>query len=119
MDRKDITHAAFLDLSKAFDLISHSIFLSKLASLGFSSSAVYLIQSYLVGRKQRVKVNGVFSDWATRGVPQGTILGPLFFNMYVNDVMNYISIGCKISQYADYCLVFASGKNSQEVLKRH
>ena len=74
-DRK-IVHAVLLDLSKAFDSLSHEVVLSKLKSLSFSSSAYRFIKNFLSDRLQQISLNGVKSDWIElkQGVPQGTIL---------------------------------------------
>ena len=97
-----------LDLSKAFDSLSHEIILSKLKSLGFSYSAIKFI--FLSDRLQQVSLNGVKSDWIElkQGVPQGTTLGPLLFNLYVNDLTRQITEDARIIQYADDCLLFCS-----------
>ena len=109
----NIVHAVLLDLSKAFDSLSHQILLKKLESLHFSpSSATQIVESFLTGRLQQVSLNGVLSEWIElkQGVPQGTVAGPLFFNLYVNDLPELISTPAHILQYADDCLVFCSDK---------
>ena len=113
-------HAALLDLSKAFDSISHEVLIGKMLSLGFSNGANALIASFLNKRIQRVNVNGIFSDWIEikRGVPQGTVLGPLLFNLYVNDIQERLYEGCTLVQYADDCMVFSSSIISEDALKR-
>ena len=85
LDEKKVVTAAFLDLSKAFDSIDHSLLLEKLKHLGFSSSAILFIKSYLSNRHQRVVIPEAESDWleVKQGVPQGTVFRDHSFSTYM------------------------------------
>ena len=117
LDNKDHCTAIAVDLSKAFDSISHSLLISNLKAYGFTESAVNRIHSYLCDRLQCVKIGNTYSDWKIiqLGVPQGSILGPLLFNQFING-HTYSVDDAKLRLYADDTTLYLSHPN-QDVLQ--
>ena len=108
---KDI-RAVFLDISKAFDEISLPGLIFKIKSFGISSDLLELIKNFLSNRFQRVVLNGQTSEWGkiNAGVSQGSILGPLFFLIYINDLTDGISSIMK--PFADDTSLFSVVQNN-------
>ena len=97
-----------LDISKAFDRVWHDGLLYKLKCMGFEGNAMSVIQSFLENRYQRVILNGQSSNWEiiTAGVPQGSILGPLLFLVYINDIS--FDLECNVKLFADDTCLFST-----------
>ena len=106
------------DLSKAFNCILHDLIIAKLDTYGFHIDALKLILDYLSNRKQRVKVNDAYSSWKDilYGVPQGSILGPLLFNIHLCDLFYFLE-DLDIASYADDTAIYTVSQKKESVIR--
>ena len=115
LDKGEYVGVVFMDLSKAFDTISHDLLLAKLKAYGFSHNVLAFMINYLKTRSHRANINSNFSTWeeVKAGVPQGSILGSLLFNIFIN--IFYFEDKSYLSNCADDNVLYAFGSNMTEV----
>ena len=114
LDKKKPVDVIYLDFSKAFDKVPHARLIKKVRSMGFGSQITSWLEDWLSGRTQRVMLNGSYSNWSDvcSGVPQGSVLGPLLFLVYVNDTD--CGLEANISKFADDTKIFHEVSSLEE-----
>ena len=117
-DKGGFAGGVLMDLSKAFDTINHKLLIAKLRAYGFGISSLEIIFDYLSNRWQRTKINTSFSTWSLLlcGLPQGSILGPKFFNISIND-MFYEFVNTDVCNVADDTTPFACDMNLENLIR--
>ena len=119
MNNGKLSGVAFIDLRTAFDTVNHCILLNKLKAIGASDVALKWFRSYLTGRTQRVHFKKSLSNplEVNAGVPQGSILGPLLFIVFINSLSNVIQHG-KVFMYADDTTLSVCGNDVNDISKK-
>ena len=119
LDDKGAIGLVLTDLSKAYDCLPYDLLVAKLHAYGFGLSSLQMIYSYLTSRKQRVKIKSTYSSWldVKSGVPQGSVLGPFLFNVFINDIF-YAIEASKICNFADDNTIYALSHNVESMIAK-
>ena len=118
LDKSGFVGTILMDLSKAYDCLPHDLLVAKLEVYDIDKTGLNLIYNYLSNCKQRTKINSWYSDWydIVRGVPQGSILGPLLFNLFINDLFLFIE-RTNICNFADDNTIYSCQNDLKTILE--
>ena len=119
VDKSGKVGAILMDLSKAYDCLPHDLQIAKLAAYGVGKKSLRILYSYLTSRKHRVRIGSSISEWleVLLGVPQGSILGPILFNIFINDLLFSIEKS-DICNFTDDNTIYACDKSFEDILFR-
>ena len=111
------TDIIYTDFRKAFDSVAHKRLLLKLKCYGIGGKMLLWLENFLTGRRQRVVLNGSFSRWSevVSGVPQGSVLGPMLFLFFVNELPNTVNV--KIKLFANDCKLYTSVASTEDCIE--
>lgn len=114
LDKGFSVDTIYLDFQKAFDSVPYNRLLVKLEAYGVTGNILKWIKNFLSDRQQRVMINGIASEWTevTSGVPQGSVLGPLLFILYINDLPDIVKTHCKL--FADDAKIYKEINNIED-----
>ena len=117
IDNSEYVYTVLIDLSKAYGYIPHDLLIAKLEAYDLDKTILHLLRDYLSNRKQRTKIGSSFSDWwdIIGGIPQGSILGPLLFNILKNEMLFFVSKS-DICNFADDNTLSSCGKMLGDIL---
>ena len=118
LDKSGFVGTILMDLSKAYDCLPHDLLVAKFEAYGIDKTGLNLIHDYLSNRKQRTKTNSSYSNWydIVSGTPQGSILGPLLSNLFINDLFLFIE-RTKICDFADDKTIYSCQNDLKTILE--